>query len=142
MSQIIVPGQAAQTPEVADENNIGEELNIHVVTRIAGALDQLQQLEAQSVVTPTSEAQKRALRAFLTKSFLAHGSELLGAYFSLKGEYEPLIGTLAILFRRVTGTIDTMRRQENAARLRAQAEAKAAEAPAQAEQSPTPAPNC
>lgn len=125
MSLIITPDQPTPenaAPETADE--IGESLNIDVVTRIGGALDHLRQLESQAIATPTSEATKRALREFLFKSFTRHGSELLGAYFTLKGEYEPLIGTLSILFRRVNATINTMHRQEaahRAAQVKAQA---------------------
>lgn len=113
MSLIIQPSQSAPEDET---NEVGEVLDINVATRIAGALDHLNQLDLEKVVTPTSEATKRALNAFLSNAFRKHGGELLGAFFSLKGEYEPLIGTLAILFRRVNGTINHMRQQESANR--------------------------
>lgn len=130
MSLIIQPGQSTPEPVKEASDEIGEVLDINVATRIAGALDHLNQLEAQTVLTPTSEATKRALNAFLTNAFRKHGSELLGAFFSLKGEYEPLIGTLAILFRRVNGTINHMRAQESAHReavLKAQKESPSIE---------------
>lgn len=116
MSLIIQPGQQPADPVKDESDEIGEVLDINVATRIAGALDHLNQLDTQVVLTPTNEATKRALTAFLNNSFRKHGPELLGAFFSLKGEYEPLIGTLAILFRRVSGTINHMRAQESAQR--------------------------
>jgi hypothetical protein len=137
MSLIITPGQPEKAPEQNDTTeNIGEVLDINVATRIAGALDNLNQLEAQTILTPTAEATKRALKQFLNNSFQKHGGELLGAFFSLKGEYEPLIGTLAILFRRVTGTINHMRQQEAANRA---AQAKAVQADAKSPEPTAPA---
>lgn len=117
MSLIITDSTSTPTNDAAaDENNVGDVLDINVATRIAGALDQLNQLDAQKVLTPTTGATKRALEGFINQAFRKHGGELLGAFFSLKGEYEPLIGSLAILFRRVNATINHMRAQESAHR--------------------------
>lgn len=147
MSQIITPSgaPAGQPQQPTDEENIGEQLDINVATRIAGALDQLNQLESQTVVTATGEATKRALRIFLSKSFQRHGPELLGAFFSLKGEYEPLIGAVAILMRRVNATVNHMRAQEQAQRVAMQKAIEAQNkeaAPAQEAAAPAPAPSC
>lgn len=134
MSQIITPESNQATKPQGDGTEAAAELTHNEVNRIAGALADLHALEDQKIVTATSEAQKRGLREYLANSFIKHGPHFLGAYYTLKGEYEPLIGTLAILFKRVDGNINYMRVQE-AMHRKAQVEAAAA-----AGTLPTPSP--
>lgn len=64
----------------------------------------------------TEEAQ--SLVGFLSENFIAYGQEFLGAWVTLKTEYEPLINGLVPAFRRVAATVNAQAQQ---AQLAAQA---------------------
>lgn len=126
MSNIITPENQGNTQPELDETQPAAELTQREVERIAGALAQLHELEDQKIVTPTSEAQKKGLREYLSNSFIKFGPQFLGAWFTAHGEYGPLVDALSLIFRRVTANVDRMRMQEaahRAAQVKAQAEA-------------------
>lgn len=140
MSNIITPDTQEKQQE-GDSVEAAAELTHNEVQRIAGALADLHELEDQKIITPTTEARKRGLREYLSNSFIKFGPQFLGAWFSLKGEYEPLIGVLAMVFKRVDGNVKYMQFQEAAARQRQlKAEADATAAAHAAAVAPTPSP--
>lgn len=113
MSNVIIGAPAEATNE---EQEQFEPLSPQVARRIAHAVARLHELEDQKIATPTSDAEIKGLREFVNNSFQRYAPELLGAYFTVKGEYEVLVNVLAVVFRRVDGFRDQMRFQEAAQR--------------------------
>lgn len=126
MSTIITPDSVKQAPPSTGnaEQVIShvEQLSKHEAERLLGAFARLHELEDTKVITPTSDAEKRGIQAFLSNSFLRIGPGLLGSYLTLKGEYEPLVLTFSLFFRRVLGNVNAMEaraQEQEAARLEA-----------------------
>lgn len=114
-----------------------EQLSKHEAERLLGAFARLHELEDTKIITPTSDAEKRGIQAFLSNSFLRIGPQLLGSYLTLKGEYEPLVLTFSLFFRRVLTNVNMM---EARAQEQEQTRLEAVRAEAAKSGPPTPSP--
>lgn len=72
---------------------------------VAGAYTRWVELRAQQIQTPTTDAEIKGLSEFLADKLLTHASEFIGSLYVLKREYEPLLGLLAQLSRRVIAQV-------------------------------------
>ena len=79
------------------------------------------------VKQPDDEIKLKALKLFLSNSFVDHASEFLGSWMAVANEYEPLVHSFAALQRRAAG-LNAMRIQKQQEQLHhAQAQAEEAE---------------
>ena len=95
-------------------------LNLQLASQIAGALERLQELASLDVQSREAQAEIAGNHEFLANTFIQHGSEFLGAWFTLKQEYEPLLGSISNVAMRVVAI-----RNATQARIAAQREAEA-----------------
>lgn len=140
MSNIIITPDSKPAPSTAPEKqevSHVEQLTKAEAERLLGAFARLHELEDTKIVTPTSEAEKKGIQIFLSKSFHRIGPQLLGSYLTLKGEYEPLVLTFSLFFRRVLGNVNAM---EQRAHEQEQARLEAVRAEAAKNGPPTPSP--
>jgi hypothetical protein len=86
MSKIILPKPEPMTIETAQQ--------------IGGALSRLHELANQSVLTPTSDAERRGIMEFLQRVLPAHANELLACWLAIRHEYEPMVKIVAAVMRR------------------------------------------
>lgn len=129
MSNIITPDSKAPSTAKEEPNATQvEQLNKYEAERLLGAFARLHELEDQKIITPNGEAEKKGIKLFVTNSFLKVGPQLLGSYLTLKGEYEPLVLTFSLFFRRVLTNVNMMefqtqqREAERLAAVKAEAE--------------------
>jgi hypothetical protein len=109
MSKIITPDNDAQQavqPASLSRQRFNE---------IAGALARLAEINENTILSPTVEAELKGVREFLTNAFVQHGSEFLGAWNTLKEEYQPLLRAFAIVTSRVSGILIETERHRAAA---------------------------
>lgn len=90
-------------------------LNAALATEIGGALERWHTLRNQAIKTPTSDAEVAGLTEYLANRLLEFAPELLGCWFVVRNEYEPLIGTIATVMNRVesTNTLRNLVRKQN-----------------------------
>src|SRR5579859_7654569 len=75
-------------------------LEFNEAIKIGGALERLAYLSQQSVITREAEAETRGLNQHLDGVAKQYLPELLGAWFVVETEYDPLVGSIAALLRR------------------------------------------
>lgn len=96
-------GAPAITKEGAERLNAPPKtLTMSGVNSLGGALHRLHELKAQSVLTPTLEAEVRGLIEFLSAGLIEHASELIACWVAVKTEYEPALNLLATMSHRVS----------------------------------------
>lgn len=69
---------------------------------MASALASMAEIKGRTIKLKDDEANLRAAETFLLSHLVKHASELLGCYFAIKDEYEPLVGIYARLQQRAT----------------------------------------
>lgn len=69
--------------------------------QIGGALQRLHELRNQSIQTPTQDAEIAGLVEFLAPRLMEHAHELLGMWYVVRHEYEPLVNNIARILNRV-----------------------------------------
>lgn len=139
MSNIIITPDSPKQSSTASEQVVShvEQLSKPEAERLLGAFARLHELEDTKIITPTSEAEKKGIQAFLSNSFHRVGPQLLGSYLTLKGEYEPLVLTFSLFFRRVLANVNMM---EARAQEQEQARLEAVRREAAKNDPPTPSP--
>lgn len=77
-------------------------LTMEAAKQIGGAIDRLNQIGTGLIVKPGDEAESKALENWLKGELLKYAQQLLGSYFVIKTEYEPLVMGVAGILRRAT----------------------------------------
>lgn len=80
-----------RTPITAEEAN-----------KARNAVVRLHALNQTKIVTKDGDAEKRMLSDYLNKFTSQHVDELIGGWFVLRYEFEPLLGALAPIVARLT----------------------------------------
>ncbi len=62
----------------------------------------LQAIAKTALVTPNIEAEKAGILNFLQKVLLEHADELLACWSAVRFEYEPFVGSLSLVFDRIS----------------------------------------
>lgn len=76
-------------------------LDYDTCTKIGGALNRLEELKTSKIATKKGETEAMQLVEFLSETLIKHAKELVGCWFVIKGEYEPLIRASVPLFQRL-----------------------------------------
>lgn len=98
MSNIINPfNKETPKPAVFDLKLAGE---------VAGALGRFRELSALDVQTPAHAAEIQGTIQYLSQTFLTHGETLLGSWFTVRQEYQPLLQAFATVAHRVGGILN------------------------------------
>jgi hypothetical protein len=97
MSNIIEIGASQKEKETASPPSA---LSKGRAVELATCLRKLRATHEKSIIDPGNEAEKVALTEALATGLLTHADELLGCWFAVKDEYEPLTLGLAALLRR------------------------------------------
>lgn len=95
------PASNVNEDKQAQENN--KPLTMSGVNSLGGALHRLHELKAQSVLTPTLEAEVRGLIEFLSAGLIEHADELIACWVIMHTEYQPILNLLASVGSRVSG---------------------------------------
>lgn len=66
------------------------------------AIRRLHELSKQTITTPTIDAEKAGLINFINNTVIAHADELLACWSAVRYEYEPFVGSLSLVFDRVS----------------------------------------
>jgi len=69
--------------------------------QIAGSLARLEEIAAYSIQTAAHQAEIRGLHEYLANTFINHGAEFLGCWFTVRREYEPSLKAVASIAYRV-----------------------------------------
>lgn len=85
------------------DSKVPERLNIKIATEIGGALERWHTLRNQAIKTPTTDAEIAGLTEFLANQLLTHAPELLGCWYVVRNEYEPLVNVVFNVLGRVDG---------------------------------------
>jgi len=80
-------------------------LTYKLAEELGGALDKLEELAQTKIKTKESEAEERGLKAFVAETATHNLQELLGCWFTIRREYEPLLNVLAVMTKRVQGVL-------------------------------------
>lgn len=136
MSKIVdIPGAAgAAIVNSPHKINLGDvpPMSAQDANNLALAVKRYVELSGAAVVTATAEAEIAGLKEYISKQAFVHIGELMGTYFAVRQEYEPLIKTVAFMFKRVDAI-----NQRAAAIAQAEADERAKqESPKQAEDKP------
>jgi len=83
--------------------NARASLSVKAAQEIGGAMHRLSELRTKAIVESGDANERRSLEAWLSSALLAHSSELLGCWFVVHNEYEPLIANIGSILRRVDG---------------------------------------
>jgi hypothetical protein len=70
---------------------------------LANALGRLSEIQSQSITSPSLQAEARGLVEHCSAAFLSHGPELMGCWFVVRDEYEPIVNLVARITGRVRG---------------------------------------
>jgi hypothetical protein len=81
-------------------------LSMQKANEIAGAIARRFELKGTKIVTKENEAELRGLDQFLSNALTEHVEELLGCWFTIRREYEPLLQTFAQVAYRVGAIIN------------------------------------
>jgi len=73
--------------------------------QLGGALQRLRQLSSLEVKTAAHEAEIRGTHEYLANTLLNHAEEFLGAWFTLRNEYQPLLSAIGTIGVRVSNII-------------------------------------
>jgi len=76
-------------------------LTFEICNQIAGSLARLEEIAAYSIQTAAHQAEIRGLHEFLANTFINHGAEFLGCWFTVRREYEPALKAIAQVAYRV-----------------------------------------
>ena len=87
-----------QTPATSVPNG---PLTFEIANQVAGALQRLEELAAYEIKLPAHEAEIRGNHEFLANTFINHGAEFLGCWFTVRREYEPALKAIASVAFRV-----------------------------------------
>lgn len=68
--------------------------------RMAHAIRRLKILQASKIATANKDAELRGIQTMLLTELPKHADELLGCWFAIHREYEPLVESAAALIRR------------------------------------------
>jgi hypothetical protein len=102
MKKIISPKNggitAAPTPPRAG-------LTMEAANQLGGALQRRAELSALTILTKETEAELRALGSFIAETITDNAAELLGCWFTVRREYEPLLKAFASVAFRVSGIL-------------------------------------
>lgn len=90
------------------------------VVQLGGALQRLEELASYEVKTAAHEAEIRGLHEYLANTFLNHAKEFLGAWFTLRNEYEPLLSVFGTVALRVSNIIAATRANAESAQAKAE----------------------
>jgi len=66
------------------------------------AIRRLHELNKQTILTPNLEGEKVGLQKFIGDVVSQHADELLACWSAVRFEYEPFVGSLSLVFDRVT----------------------------------------
>ena len=76
-------------------------LSHKTANELAGALQRWTELRNAKIKTPTTDAELAGLTEYMATTLITHSSDLLGAWFVVRAEYEPLIGVLTNIKARL-----------------------------------------
>jgi hypothetical protein len=76
-------------------------LSFETANEIAGALARRQELTSTTILSKDTEAELRGLNQYLTTALANHSEELLGCWFTIRREYEPLLQAFSTVAFRV-----------------------------------------
>lgn len=62
----------------------------------------LQEIAQAAIVTPNLEAEKAGIVSFLQNTLFNHADELLACWSAVRFEYEPFVGSLSLVFDRIS----------------------------------------
>lgn len=85
---------------------INKQLTEQVATEIGGALARVAELSGKSIVESTDAAERRGLEAFLQRTLVEHAPELVGAWFTVRHQYRPLVQGVTALLSNALASID------------------------------------
>lgn len=80
-------------------------LDMQLASQIAGALQRINELSQLSVQLPAHVAEIKGNHEFLANTLIQHADELLGCWFTVRREYEPLIRAFSTVAFRVSGVL-------------------------------------
>lgn len=80
-------------------------LTYEIAEKIAGALERLHVLQQNKIVSTEIAAEIRGQQQFLADETPKYINELLGCWFTIRREYEPLLTILATMSKRVQGIL-------------------------------------
>jgi hypothetical protein len=72
---------------------------------LGGALARLAELGESKIVTKEIETERAALQRFVATTATEHITDLLGAWFTVRRQYEPLLLTIAGIAKQVGGIL-------------------------------------
>lgn len=78
-------------------------LKLSVAVQMSAAIEELNQLSAEKIITPEKEARQKGLQQFLNDSLAQHADHLLATFIACVTEYEPLLKGIAGVLRRANG---------------------------------------
>lgn len=84
-------------------------LNAQIIEQLAAQLNRLSELSQHKIISRNDEAEKAGIHAFLAEHFVVFGSELLGCWYTVRGEYEPLLRVITAVTARVAGQLEQVR---------------------------------
>lgn len=73
--------------------------------KLAEAIARLTELGDSKIINPTTEAEVKGLRQFISNTTAEHANELIACWFAVHFEYEPLIHGFAGLLSRANGIL-------------------------------------
>lgn len=82
---------------------MNQPLDRNVGMQLIDAIHRLNQLSSSVIVNKNDDAEKAGLEKFLYTGLVAHASVLLGCWFTVKTEYEPLVNCFSHLLERANG---------------------------------------
>jgi hypothetical protein len=82
------------------------ELTEKVATELAGALARLHELGDSKIINPANEAEITDLRRYISATLPQYANELLGNWFVMRNEYEPMIQGFSALLGRAGALIN------------------------------------
>lgn len=84
-------------------------------TQLSQAYARFSFIRNATIKQANDDAELRGLTEFMAQFFIDHAAEFLGCWHVLRAEYEPLIGVIATLARRVSGTNESRQAMEQSA---------------------------
>ena len=91
-------------------------LDQETAVKIGGALARLHELTHKSIVEKDDAAERRGNEQFLNRALLEHAHELLGAWFTIRNQYQPLIQGFACLVSQADGVIARIKSAQEASK--------------------------
>jgi len=91
-------------------------LTMEKAARLAGAIRRKKVLMSQKISTAQKDAELRGINALLVTELMNHADELVGSWFGIHNEYQPIVDALTALFARIQQNIDYKKAQVEARR--------------------------